>query len=53
MTNDLTNTPIDWSVQGWFEKGDHDFQAACTLLAAPEPLTDVICFHCQQAVRSI
>lgn len=38
-------------VQGWLEKGDHDVQAAEIILRSSEPLTDVICYHCHQAVE--
>ncbi|MBN1661099.1 MAG: HEPN domain-containing protein [Anaerolineae bacterium] len=44
---------LDWPVIGWFEKANHDLRAAHILIADPEPLTDVICFHCQQAAEKV
>jgi HEPN domain-containing protein len=38
-------------VADWFRKASHDLQAARQLLASPDPLTDVICFHAQQAAE--
>ena len=35
----------------WFVKGDHDLQAVEILFTDPNPPTDTLCFHCQQAVE--
>ena len=35
----------------WFIKADHDLQAAKIIFSDPEPPTDTVCFHCQQAVE--
>ena len=35
----------------WIRKADNDLRAAEYLLKAEEPLTDIISFHCQQAVE--
>jgi HEPN domain-containing protein len=35
----------------WFKKGDHDLQTVEILLKDPNPPTDTLCFHCQQAVE--
>ena len=37
--------------RAWFVKGDHDLQAAEIILKENDPPTDMICFHCQQAVE--
>lgn len=42
---------LAWPVRGWLEKGDNDLQAAQSLMEDPEPLTDIICFHCQQSAE--
>ena len=42
---------LEWPVLGWFEKASHDLRAAQILIGDEEPLTDVICFHCQQAAE--
>ena len=38
-------------VRGWLEKARRDLQVALHELSSPEPLTDIICFHAQQAVE--
>jgi HEPN domain-containing protein len=38
-------------VRQWFAKADHDIEIVRRNLASEEPLTDVLCFHCQQAVE--
>jgi len=35
----------------WLAKGDNDLKTAEYGLKADEPITDTICFHCQQAVE--
>ena len=35
----------------WIIKADNDIKTAKQLLSAEEPITDVICFHSQQAVE--
>lgn len=35
----------------WLVKGDNDLKTAEHGLTASEPITDTICFHCQQAVE--
>ncbi|MDD2501579.1 MAG: HEPN domain-containing protein [Geobacter sp.] len=35
----------------WLQKGDNDLKTAEHGLQSPEPITDTICFHCQQAVE--
>lgn len=35
----------------WLAKGDNDLNTAEYGLTAAEPITDTICFHCQQAVE--
>lgn len=35
----------------WLAKGDNDLKTAAFGLTADEPITDTICFHCQQAVE--
>ena len=38
-------------VQGWLEKARRDLQVAVRELTNPEPFTDIICFHAQQAAE--
>ncbi len=38
-------------VRGWLEKARRDLLVATRELENPEPLTDIICFHAQQAVE--
>ena len=38
-------------VESWFKKGSHDLEAAQSLLHSNPLLTDVICYHCHQAVE--
>lgn len=38
-------------VRGWLEKARRDLAAARMGLHAPEPLTDIACFHAQQAAE--
>jgi HEPN domain-containing protein len=38
-------------VSQWLMKGDNDLKTAEYGLGAEEPITDTICFHCQQAVE--
>lgn len=38
-------------VSQWLIKGDNDLRTAEYGLGADEPITDTICFHCQQAVE--
>jgi HEPN domain-containing protein len=38
-------------VSQWLIKGDNDLKTAEYGLGAEEPITDTICFHCQQAVE--
>ena len=38
-------------IEGWFLKADHDLLAAQKEFSSKEPLTDIICFHCQQCVE--
>ncbi len=35
----------------WLLKGDNDLKTAEYGLQSPKPITDTICFHCQQAVE--
>lgn len=35
----------------WCKKAESDLRAVRELLEAKTPLTDIICFHCQQAVE--
>ncbi len=35
----------------WFAKGDNDLRNAQIVIAAEQPPTDTICFHCQQAAE--
>ncbi len=51
MSNQSKIESLPQPVQGWLEKGDHDLRAAQSLMREPEPLTDIVCFHCQQAVE--
>lgn len=44
------NTNRD-AVRAWLEKGDDDLRSARILLGADPPLTDVVCFHSQQAAE--
>src|SRR5690606_5263203 len=39
------------AVRAWWEKGDADLRSARILLEADPPLTDVVCFHSQQAAE--
>jgi hypothetical protein len=36
-------------VRQWIAKAELDYQAAARLVGDPEPLREVIAFHCQQA----
>ena len=38
-------------VRGWLEKARRNLLVATRALENPEPLTDIICFHAQQAVE--
>ncbi len=38
-------------VRQWVMKADHDLEIVRRDISSPEPLTDVLCFHCQQAVE--
>lgn len=38
-------------INQWLVKGDNDLKTAAYGLEAAEPITDTICFHCQQAVE--
>ncbi len=38
-------------VRQWTVKADHDLEIIRRDMASSEPLTDVLCFHCQQAVE--
>ena len=38
-------------ISQWLIKGDNDLKTAEYGLGAKEPITDTICFHCQQAVE--
>ena len=38
-------------VRQWFAKAELDFCAAARLVKDPEPLREIIAFHCQQAVE--
>jgi HEPN domain-containing protein len=51
MSERPTDEQVNWPVRGWLEKGEHDLRAAQSLIDDPAPLTDVICFHCQQAAE--
>ncbi len=35
----------------WMQKADNDLKTARLGLSAVEPVTDTICFHCQQAAE--
>ncbi len=35
----------------WFKKGNNDLKAGEYILSMPNPPTDTICFHSQQAVE--
>ena len=39
------------AVRAWREKGDDDLRSARILLEADPPLTDIVCFHSQQAAE--
>jgi len=45
-TNSLTQ-----KAQEWFSKANNDLQTVEILFTDPEPPTDTLCFHCQQAVE--
>lgn len=45
MDNNLLNTKL------WFQKADNDIKAIKELIDSEEPLTDIICFHAQQAIE--
>lgn len=38
-------------VRGWLEKAWRDLKTALDELTASEPLTDIVCFHAQQAAE--
>ncbi len=38
-------------VRGWLDKARRDFQAALNEFGAAEILTDIVCFHAQQAAE--
>ena len=42
---------LKFIVGQWLVKGDNDLKTAEHGLTAAEPVTDTICFHCQQAVE--
>lgn len=35
----------------WFNKGNNDLIAGSHILTMPEPPTDIVCFHSQQAAE--
>jgi len=43
--------PLNKIVQQWLLKADNDLRTAEYGLTAKEPITDTICFHCQQCVE--
>jgi HEPN domain-containing protein len=43
--------PLKIIVNQWLIKADNDLHTAEYGLTADEPITDTICFHCQQAVE--
>lgn len=47
----MTKISAETIVQSWMEKGDHDIAAAEIILKSSEPLTDIVCYHCHQAVE--
>lgn len=38
-------------VKSWFEKAKRDLITAKNILNSPDPFSDIICFHAQQAVE--
>ncbi len=38
-------------VRDWIKKAENDLKTAQRGLSFPDPITDTICFHCQQAVE--
>jgi len=38
-------------VNKWIQKAENDYTVARNEIQFPNPITDVICFHCQQAVE--
>jgi HEPN domain-containing protein len=38
-------------VNNWIIKADNDFKIAEKEILSSQPLTDIICFHCQQCVE--
>lgn len=38
-------------INKWMLKAGNDFDAAIILIERENPLTDIVCFHCQQAVE--
>ena len=44
---------MDEAVKKWFLKACNDLRAAEELLKLSEPLTDIVCFHAQQAVEKL
>ncbi len=41
------------SVKLWLEKANNDLKAAIELFNVKEPITDAICFHCQQSIEKL
>jgi hypothetical protein len=42
---------IKTTINKWLIKADNDLKTAEFCLTAEQPITDTICFHCQQAVE--
>ncbi len=40
-------------VQSWFEKAQHDLQAAEAIIQSADPPYDMVCFHAQQMVEKM
>jgi len=46
----MKKTKLD-IVKGWLRKAERDFRVAGRELERPEPYTDIVCFHAQQAAE--
>ncbi|MBM3706525.1 MAG: HEPN domain-containing protein [Actinobacteria bacterium] len=38
-------------IDSWIKKADRDLEVSQREIKLPEPLTDIICFHAQQAAE--
>ncbi len=46
----MTKTKADL-VRGWLDRAERDLRATLNEFGAPEILTDIVCFHTQQAAE--